>query len=134
RRSGPARRAPQPAPRSYRAARAGRSLGRDAGRAVERAGELAVHRARGVRVIAGVDCGEAARAEVAGAVERPGRGLERLHDVSRPLDLRRLARLERAVCDLVDGRRKQVRVAVAGHGGVSLAEELLIARAAERAD
>src|SRR5690606_7071798 len=84
--------------------------------------------------VAEVHRGEAPGAEVAGAVERPERGLERLHDVSRSPDLRRLARPERAACDLVDRGGERVLVPVAGCGREAVGEELILARAAQRAD
>ena len=68
-----------------------------AGRAVVCAGELAVDRRGGVRVVAEVRRHQRAFAEVVGVVERPQRRLHRLDDVTRPRDVRRPQHLERSV-------------------------------------
>lgn len=64
--------------------------------AIERTGNLAVDGPRGVRIVAEVHRGQAAVAEIVGAVEGPERRFQRLHDVAGPANLRRVSVFEGA--------------------------------------
>ena len=96
---------------------------RDARLAVERTGDLAVDRRRGVRVIAEVHREEAAFGERVAAGEGPQCGLEAAHHVATSLDLRRIAAQVGTTRDLFD-----LRVQVPERPEVGI-EQLLLARA-----
>ena len=99
----------------------------DARLAEESPGELSANGAGGVGVVTQVHRAKDGLPEIGRIVKRPERRLERSHDVSRSLNLRRLPRPKRTVEDLEDFRMEWGAI-VSLAGGLPARVEHLLAR------